>query len=95
MRFSLTAVLVIASVALARPTRSVNDPVMNTPASLVQCKPALLTWKANSPPVNLTILSAGDVGAPPLKYLGTHDGNSYIWTVDQPSGKSITIALKM
>ncbi|KDN48655.1 hypothetical protein RSAG8_02642, partial [Rhizoctonia solani AG-8 WAC10335] len=70
------------------------DPSINTPASLVQCQPALLTWTASNTPVWISVIPAGNPSAPPLMDLGKHSGTSMTWNVDIPSGNSISMQLR-
>ncbi|CAE6452739.1 unnamed protein product [Rhizoctonia solani] len=69
------------------------DPSVNTPASLVQCEPVLLTWAASNTPVSINILRAGNAAAAPLLNLGQQTSNSITWIVNMTSGILITIQI--
>ncbi|CAE6423901.1 unnamed protein product [Rhizoctonia solani] len=70
------------------------DPSINTPAAVVQCQPALITWNASHMPVWISVIPGGMPGAPPLKDMGKLNGTSMTWVVDMPSGTSITMQLR-
>ncbi|CAE6466820.1 unnamed protein product [Rhizoctonia solani] len=70
------------------------DPSINTPASLVECQPALLTWTASNLPVWISIIPGGMPGAPPLKDMGKLNGTSTTWIVDISKGTSITVQIR-
>ncbi|KAF9476681.1 hypothetical protein BDN70DRAFT_811864 [Pholiota conissans] len=67
---------------------------INTPTSVVQCQPQLLSWSGGAPPYYLSIIPGGQASAAPLKSFDTQTGSSLTWIVDLPSGTSITCALK-
>ncbi|KAJ1307830.1 hypothetical protein OPQ81_001912 [Rhizoctonia solani] len=71
-----------------------SDPSIVTPASLVQCQPALISWTASNSPVFLSLIPGGQPGAAPLKDFGKQSGTSMTWVVDIPAGTSITCQLR-
>ncbi|CAE6384924.1 unnamed protein product [Rhizoctonia solani] len=70
------------------------DPTINTPASLVQCQPALITWSAVNSPIWLSIIPGGNPGATPIADFGKLSGTSFTWIVDIPHGTSVTCQLR-
>lgn len=68
---------------------------INTPASLVQCEPAQITWTSDgTAPYFLTVIPGGQVSASPLKEFAQTSDTSVTWTVDLASGTSVTLALR-
>jgi len=68
--------------------------LINTPASLLTCQPALLSWSGGAPPYYLSILPGGQSGGAPLKQFGEQSGTSLTWNVDLAAGTSITLAVR-
>ncbi|AAW41559.1 hypothetical protein CNBB2910 [Cryptococcus deneoformans B-3501A] len=65
---------------------------INTPASLIECQPAALSWSGgSSTPYYLAVLPGGQVSATALENIDTVDTESYTWTVNLASGTNITI----
>ncbi|KIR53141.1 hypothetical protein I315_04177 [Cryptococcus gattii Ru294] len=65
---------------------------INTPASIIECQPAALSWTGgSSSPYYLAALPGGEVAASALENIGTVDSTSYTWTVNIASGTNITI----
>ncbi|ORY76282.1 hypothetical protein BCR35DRAFT_353438 [Leucosporidium creatinivorum] len=77
------AALSLASSALA---------TVNSPASLIECQPTLLSWTATTSPYYLSIIEDGDASNI-AENLGTFTNTSYTWTVDLASGTNVSIAL--
>ncbi|KAF8992849.1 hypothetical protein BDQ17DRAFT_1286827, partial [Cyathus striatus] len=67
---------------------------VNTPTSVVQCQPIMLSWSGGSPPYYISLLPGGQVSATAIKSFDRQDGNQYTWIVDLPSGTPFTISLK-
>ncbi|KAF8962759.1 hypothetical protein BDZ97DRAFT_1092564 [Flammula alnicola] len=68
---------------------------INTPSSVVQCEPQLLSWAEGTGPYYLSIIPGGQAGAAPIKTFDTQSGTSMTWrAVDIPAGTSITCVLK-
>lgn len=88
MKFTITAAALIALVP------AVLGLTINTPSSVVQCQPVLLTWSGGTPPYYITLIPAGQVSAPALETFPTQTGNSLTWIVDQQQGASFNIAIK-
>ncbi|KAL8283947.1 hypothetical protein RQP46_005060 [Phenoliferia psychrophenolica] len=68
--------------------------MINSPSSLVQCQPTLLSWSGGTAPYYVTVIPGGEPSATPLESFAETSATSYTWTVDIASGTSITIALK-
>ncbi|KAH7341549.1 hypothetical protein B0J17DRAFT_647074 [Rhizoctonia solani] len=68
--------------------------VINTPASVVQCQPAQVTWTATNTPVFVSIIPGGQPGAAALQDFGQQTGQSLTWTVNIAAGTSITFQLR-
>ncbi|ORY76281.1 hypothetical protein BCR35DRAFT_305945 [Leucosporidium creatinivorum] len=69
---------------------------VNTPTSLIQCQPYQLTWtEGEGGPYFLSVLPGGQASGTPIEQLGTfQEGtNSFTWTVNVPSGTSVTIQI--
>ncbi|KAF8199580.1 hypothetical protein BJ912DRAFT_655872 [Pholiota molesta] len=85
--FATTAALVSAIPCIVSLT-------INTPTSVVQCQPELLSWTDGAPPYYVSILPGGEPGATPIKSFDTQTGMSLTWNVDIAAGTSVTFALK-
>ncbi|KAG8792815.1 hypothetical protein FRC12_004758 [Ceratobasidium sp. 428] len=85
MRVTLATLLTLVAYVAAQ-----ADPSINTPAQLVQCQPAQITWTATNGPAFISIIPGGQPGAAALKDFGQQTGNSLTWNVDIPAGQSIT-----
>ncbi|KAF9791019.1 hypothetical protein BJ322DRAFT_1039267 [Thelephora terrestris] len=84
----------VAAAALISLVPAVLGLTINTPGSVVQCQPVLLTWSGGTPPYYLSLIPAGQVSAPALETFPTQNGTQLTWTVDQQQGASFNIALK-
>ncbi|KDR76330.1 hypothetical protein GALMADRAFT_247719 [Galerina marginata CBS 339.88] len=67
---------------------------INTPTSVVQCQPQMLTWADGTAPYYITIIPAGQPGAAPIKSFDTQTGKSLTFTVDIKGGTQVGFALK-
>ncbi|PAV16636.1 hypothetical protein PNOK_0825600 [Pyrrhoderma noxium] len=67
---------------------------INTPSSIVQCEPSLLSWSDGTAPYYLSILPGGETTATALESFSSTSDTSYTWTVDIASGTSITLSIK-
>ncbi|WWC61818.1 uncharacterized protein I303_104403 [Kwoniella dejecticola CBS 10117] len=86
--FSKTTLLTLAAVA----TSALGaDLTISTPASLIQCQPALLSWTGGTAPYYLAVIPGGQPSAAALQDLGEQQGNSLTWTVNVAAGQSITL----
>ncbi|KAL5634738.1 hypothetical protein ACGC1H_002692 [Rhizoctonia solani] len=88
MLFYASSVLAFVATAVAQGL------VINTPASLVQCQPAQLTWTATNTPVFVSIIPGGQPGAAALVDFGQQTGSSLTWNVNLAAGTSITFQLR-
>ncbi|CAD6570087.1 MAG: hypothetical protein CYPHOPRED_003736 [Cyphobasidiales sp. Tagirdzhanova-0007] len=84
--------MVARSLALsATLVAAVSALTVNTPAALVQCQPAQLSWDDGTAPYYLAIIPGGQPSAAALENLPQQSGTSMTWTVDQAAGTSITV----
>ncbi|CAE6429646.1 unnamed protein product [Rhizoctonia solani] len=88
MLFQATSFLALVAAAVAQSL------VINTPASVVQCQPAQITWTATNTPVFVSIIPGGQPGAAALQDFGQQAGSSLTWTVNIAAGTSITFQLR-
>ncbi|WRT67183.1 uncharacterized protein IL334_004149 [Kwoniella shivajii] len=73
---------------------AVNALTINTPASLIECQPASITFSGGSAsPYYLSILPGGQPSAAALENLPNADTSPVTWTVDIASGTNITIKI--
>ncbi|KAG8793551.1 hypothetical protein FRC12_002421 [Ceratobasidium sp. 428] len=86
MRVTLATLLTLVAYVAAQAA----DPSINTPAQLVQCQPAQITWTGTSPPFFVSIIPGGQPGAAALHDFGQQTGNSLTWNVNIPAGQQIT-----
>lgn len=90
MQYSIVfATLASASLAFAQSTLTVN-----TPTSLVQCQPAALSWTGGQAPYFVSIIPGGQPSATPLESFPQTSETTLTWTVDIPSGTSITVQIR-
>lgn len=92
MNYHLT-LSALACLALAQ-AQNPDQPVINTPSSVVQCLPSLLTFNGGTPPYTITAIPAGQVGAAPVADLGTQAGTDYTWNVTLAAGTAITLQIR-
>ncbi|KAH7341546.1 hypothetical protein B0J17DRAFT_647059 [Rhizoctonia solani] len=90
MLFHATSFIALVATVYAQAA----DPSINTPASLVQCQPALITWTATKTPVFISIIPGGQPGAVALIDFGSQNSSSLTWNVDMASGTSITFQVR-
>ncbi|EHS62694.1 uncharacterized protein PGTG_21201, partial [Puccinia graminis f. sp. tritici CRL 75-36-700-3] len=93
MHSHLAVLLGSLNLALAQ-TAPPDAPVLNTPSSVVQCLPTLLTFHGGTPPYTLTAIPAGQVGALPLADLGPQTGESYTWVTNLAAGTATTLQIR-
>ncbi|CAD6570891.1 MAG: hypothetical protein CYPHOPRED_004199 [Cyphobasidiales sp. Tagirdzhanova-0007] len=91
MKVSFTlASLGTISVALAQQTLFIN-----TPVSLVQCLPSIISFGGGVAPYYLSVLPAGAIAAVPIEYLTVAPTETnHTWFVDLPAGTNITMAIR-
>ncbi|WWC60430.1 uncharacterized protein I303_103002 [Kwoniella dejecticola CBS 10117] len=67
---------------------------INTPASLVQCQPASITFSEGTAPYILAVIPGGQVSAAAIETIGDNLSTSPItWNVNLASGTSITLKI--
>ncbi|KAL5503859.1 hypothetical protein ACEPAH_7930 [Sanghuangporus vaninii] len=86
---SFAAIALFASLAA-----QVYALTVNTPTSVVQCQPVLLTWTDGTAPYYPSIIPGGQVSASALKSFDSTSATQLTWTVDIAAGTSITVALR-
>ncbi|KAG9128089.1 hypothetical protein FRC07_004983 [Ceratobasidium sp. 392] len=89
MRVTLSTLLALVAYVAAQ-----ADPSINTPAQLVQCQPAQITWTASKSPAFVSIIPGGQPGAAALHDFGQQSGNSLTWTVNIAAGTQITFQVR-
>ncbi|KAF8732362.1 hypothetical protein AX14_004488 [Amanita brunnescens Koide BX004] len=87
-KFFLTAIAIVSLVP------AVISLTIDTPASVVQCQPTLLTWNGGTGPYYLTILPGGQVSAEPMETFTATDDTSKTWIANLDSSQPVTFALK-
>jgi len=87
--FTVLATLSAASLALAQGTL-----IINTPVSIVQCQPVLLTYGGGTAPYFISVLPGGQPAATPLEQLPQQSGTSYTWTADIAAGTNISLSIR-
>jgi hypothetical protein len=65
-----------------------------TEPTLIQCKPASITWEAKNGPYNVIVVSSSDMCGDPLFNLGDHQTNHITWTVTTIAGTSVAISVE-
>ncbi|KAK8869767.1 hypothetical protein IAR55_000335 [Kwoniella newhampshirensis] len=65
---------------------------VNTPASLIECQPASLSWTGStSAPYFIAFLPGGQVSAPAIEQLQAVQSSPYTWNVNIAANTNITI----
>ncbi|WWC62687.1 uncharacterized protein I303_105284 [Kwoniella dejecticola CBS 10117] len=94
MRFTATAATTVALLGAAVAQQTSGDITVNSPASLVQCQPAALSWSGGSAPYIIAVIPGGQPSAAALETISqSEQGNSLTWTVDIAANTEITIKL--
>ncbi|WVQ96232.1 hypothetical protein IAU59_003336 [Kwoniella sp. CBS 9459] len=93
MKFTSTlSALAFIGAAVAQQTS--GDITVNTPASVVQCQPASLSWSGGKAPYIVAIIPGGQASAAAISTVDdAAQGTSLTWTVDVQAGTSISIKL--
>ncbi|KAG8686174.1 hypothetical protein FRC11_009390 [Ceratobasidium sp. 423] len=89
MLFQVSTFLALAAAVYAQ-----ADPSINTPAAVVQCQPAQITFTATRTPVFISIIPGGQPSAAPLADLGQQSASPFTWTANIASGTSITFQIR-
>ncbi|KAK9897436.1 hypothetical protein P389DRAFT_56968 [Cystobasidium minutum MCA 4210] len=84
----------ILAVASAFTAVYAQNPIIQSPASLVQCQPALVTFSGGTAPYYISVLPGGQASAAALEQFPPQSGNSYTWTVNIASGQDITLSIR-
>ncbi|WWC90001.1 uncharacterized protein L201_004931 [Kwoniella dendrophila CBS 6074] len=79
--------------ALSTVVAVANALTINTPASLIECQPASITFSDGTAPYYLAILPGGQPSAAALENLPNAQSSPVTWTVDIAAGTNITIKL--
>jgi hypothetical protein len=91
MRFiaiSTASAAVLAGLANAQSTF-----VVNTPLTLQECTPSLLSWTGGTAPFTVQVTAPGNPSSI-LETVATGlNAQSYTWNVNQPSGQKVTIVI--
>lgn len=66
---------------------------VNTPSSLFECSPVLLAWSGGVAPYTLRVNQAGSSSVSLETLVQSTSDTSYTWTVNQPAGMKLTIAV--
>lgn len=90
---TFTASIVAASAFTAAYAQG-NVPIIQSPASLVTCQPALLSFSGGQAPYYISVLPGGQPSATPLVQFPVQNGNSYTWTVNLPAGSSYSLQIR-
>ncbi|KAF9270803.1 hypothetical protein L218DRAFT_983216 [Marasmius fiardii PR-910] len=67
---------------------------MNTPASLVECKPAQLTWSGGRAPYFLVVQDGNNPSGPAIERFPPQEGTSFTWLVNVAAGRSVGFLLR-
>ncbi|KAL7004189.1 hypothetical protein EMMF5_006257 [Cystobasidiomycetes sp. EMM_F5] len=71
-----------------------SAPIINTPASLTQCQPALLSFSGGQAPYFLAVLPAGQTAATPLLNLPNQAAaGTYTWVVNLAAGTNLSLRI--
>ncbi|KAG8733327.1 hypothetical protein FRC10_000297 [Ceratobasidium sp. 414] len=70
------------------------DPSISTPAAVVQCLPAQISFTASHTPVFVGIIPGGQPSATPLEDLGQQSASPFTWNANIPAGTSITFQIR-
>lgn len=84
--------ITISAVALAGYVAAQSGLTANTPGSLFECQPGLLTWTGGVAPYFPRINMAGSTTST-LEQLPQTSSNSYTWTVNLAQGTTFTFAV--
>ncbi|KAG8782418.1 hypothetical protein FRC12_020852 [Ceratobasidium sp. 428] len=90
VRFALLSVFVATTLAV--PNSEPNNLSINTPAALVQCQPAQISWTAKHRPVSIGVISAISPEKPLLVDFGWQKGLSLTWSkVNAAGGRPVAL----
>ncbi|KAG8729954.1 hypothetical protein FRC12_020596, partial [Ceratobasidium sp. 428] len=89
-RFALMPIFVASTIAM--PNSEPNDLSISTPAALVQCQPAQISWTAKHRPVSIGVVSAISPGKHLIIDLGWQKGLSLTWSkVNVVAGRPVAL----
>jgi len=89
--FSYASVLVLSVFSASAMAQSFT---VASPATVVQCQPAALSWSGGSSPYFASIIPGGQPGALALKEFPQQTTTNLVWNVDLAQGTSITIQVR-
>ncbi|KAF8604200.1 hypothetical protein BDV93DRAFT_522653 [Ceratobasidium sp. AG-I] len=92
--FSNTIVALYALALAGAAAAQAGGFTVATPASVVQCQPASLSWSGGTAPYFPSIIPGSQPGAAALKEFPSTSSTSQVWTVDLAQGTSITIQVR-
>jgi len=71
-----------------------SAPIIQSPASLVVCQPALLSFSGGQAPYYISVLPPSQPSAAAIEQFPAQEGNSFTWIVNLAAGQSITLAIR-
>lgn len=94
MKTAATAFAVASAFTAVYAQGTAGNLVIQSPASLVECQPALLSFSGGSAPYYISVLPGGQSTAAALEQFPQQSGNTYTWTVDLASGQDVTFSIR-
>ncbi|KAF8673982.1 Endonuclease/Exonuclease/phosphatase family [Rhizoctonia solani] len=88
MLFQATSFLALLAAVYAQ------APQINTPAAVVQCQPAQISFIATNTPVFISIIPGGQPSAAPLADLGQQNASPFTWIANIAQGTSVTFQIR-
>merc|ERR1711939_1117871 len=70
-----------------------QNPIIQSPAALVQCQPVLISFSGGTAPYCISVLPGGQSSAAALETFPTQSGSTYTWTVDLAAGQDVTFRI--
>lgn len=71
-----------------------SAPIIQSPASLVVCQPALLSFSGGQAPYYISVLPPSQPSAAAIEQFPAQEGNSFTWIVNLAAGQSVTLAIR-